>query len=167
MRRKRPFPSSSPHSAQAESRTIQNTTISSRTELVPTLGSANVEFLSMLTSQSNVTRASGGTPHAGQSSANTNGVLQSGPHRRNRGTGLGTDRGAAVSRRRSVECRTGPTRPSPGQCTNSLIRATLRAKQDSDIVALMPQPLRGRAQPSMALFVRSCSLLRILTSATR
>src|SRR6266849_4723504 len=72
MRRKRPFPSSSPHSAQAESRTIQNTTISSRTELVPTLGSAltNVEFLSTLTSQSNVTRASGGTPHAGQSSSN-------------------------------------------------------------------------------------------------
>ena len=49
MRRKRPFPRSSPHSAQAESRAIQNTTISSRPEPVPPLGSAltNVEFVSI------------------------------------------------------------------------------------------------------------------------
>src|SRR6266850_1710586 len=49
MRRKHPVPSSSPHSAQAESRTIQNTTISSRFEIVPTLGTAltDVEFSSI------------------------------------------------------------------------------------------------------------------------
>jgi hypothetical protein len=49
MRRKRPFPSSSAHSAQAESRTIEKTTISFRLEIVPTSRAAltDVEFVSI------------------------------------------------------------------------------------------------------------------------